>query len=291
MKKYLCIALMLPLGFSSFAQEKRGEQITKDRRFFVGATYSFMSLDMKLTSLTLHSVWYGSDAGTEVKTKEQIEEINSFVDRHSRINAVCIQLGMNFINNPDVKWKLKGSLFGGLADNLTTVTNTKNSVKEYSFNSGLSKPCLGLEFDFGYQFTPAWGLFLKPIITGTMGKSNSIKDLVNPDLLNYTVSRENKYRALYGKISVLASFTVKKFSVFAGPGFYRIWSHHEYKRVYAQNEEWESITEEITTNIVSRNFVDGNVAVAWRITKQFTLNALCGIGNDININASLYYNF
>lgn len=63
-----------------------------------------------------------------------------------------------------------------------------------------------------------------------MGKSNSIKDLVNPDLLNYNVSKDNKYRALYGKVSLLASFTIKKFTVLAGPGIYRIWMHHEYKR-------------------------------------------------------------
>lgn len=47
----------------------------------------------------------------------------------------------------------------------------------------------------------------------------------------------------------------------------------------------------MTTNIVSKNFLDGNIAAIWRISGRFSLNALFGLGNDVNVNAGLHYNF
>lgn len=103
MNKCLLIILVIAVVFSARAQDNSGKPAEKNRRFFVGASYTFMSVDMNLTALTLHSAWFGSDAGTEVKTQEQIDEINSFVDRYSRVNAVFIQLGMTFLEKPGVK--------------------------------------------------------------------------------------------------------------------------------------------------------------------------------------------
>lgn len=293
MRNFLIILLVILTGFEGLSQQQDqpGSNAAKAKRFSAGINYSYLSVDMELSAMTLHSVWYGSDIGTEEKTDDQISEINGFVDRYSQINALCLQIGMILLDDPQVNWKVKGSIFGGVAENLTTVTNSLNSLKEYSFNSGFSKPYLGLEFDFGYQFNPAWGVIVRPLITGTMGKSKTIEDNVNPDMLNFNVSKENKYRTLYGKISLLASFSVKKFTVFAGPGLYRIWSHHEYKRVYTQTEDWETITEEMTTDLVPSHCIDGNLAAIWRISDRFSLNALIGIGSDLNINAGLHYNF
>ena len=293
MKKYFLTVLVSLFFVQGFSQkdDTPGAPLGNPHRFFAGISYSYMSVDMELSAMTLRSVWPGSDAVTEVKTDDQISDINSYIDRYSRINAFCLQLGMNFLDKPDVKWKLSGSIFGGVAENLTTVTNTLIGVKDYTFNSGYSKPCLGLGFDLGYQVNPAWGVVLRPFVVGTMGKSSTIEDLANPDLLNYQVTKENKYRTLYGKVSVLASFTKGRITVFAGPGFYRIWSHHEYKRVYSQTEDWETITEEMTTDIVPKNFMDGNIAAVWRISDRFSLNALFGFGKDLNVNAGLHYNF
>jgi hypothetical protein len=293
MKKFFLLLLILLCGIHgfSFQPEDPEGKPAKTRRFSAGVNYFFMSVDMELSAMKLHSVWFGTEAGTEEKTQDQLDEINGYVDRNSRIQALVFQLGMTFLDRPDVKWKLKGAVFGGVAENRTTVTNKENDVKEYTFNSGFSRPCAGLVFDLGYQINPTWGVVLRPFVTGTLGSSSTIEDLVNPDLLNYNVSKENKYRTLYGKVSLLASFTTGKFSVFAGPGFYRIWSHHEYKRVYSQVDESDEISEEMTTDLVSKNFVDGNLAAAWRISERFTIDALFGFGGDVHMNAGLHYNF
>jgi opacity protein-like surface antigen len=293
MKKIFAMMLATLLGLQGFSQQhvSQGSDPGQVKRFFAGINYTNLSVNMELSALKLHSVWYGSDLGTEVKTDDQIDEINGFADRYTRINALTVQVGMVFLDKPDVKWKLKGSIFGGMADNLTTVTNTQNDVKEYTFNSGFSRPLLGLEFDLGYQFSSVWGVVLRPVVTGSMGKSSTITDLVNPDMLNFTASKENKYRTLYGKVNLLASFTKGRISVFAGPGFYRIWSHHEYKREYTQTEDWETITEEMTTDIVSKNFIDGNIGASWIISDHFSVNALVGISSDIYVNAGLHFNF
>ena len=293
MKKITLFLLVTLWGVQGFSlqPDDPGTKPDKAKQFSVGFNYFFMSVDMELSAMKLHSVWYGSDAGTEVKTQEQLDEINGFVNRSTRINALVLQLGMTLLDKPDVKWKLRGAVFGGVAENLSTVTNNDNDVKEFTFNSGFSKPCLGLVFDLGYQFNPRWGIVLRPFVTGTMGNSSTIEDLANPDLLNFNVSKENKYRTLYGKINLLASFTAGKFSFYAGPGFYRIWSHHEYKRTYTETEESETITEEMTTDMVTRNFVDGNIAAAWRISQRFSLDAMFGFGGDVHVNAGLHYNF
>lgn len=294
MKKLLLLFVVYMLVFNGFSQENPqagNSRKSAPNRFFAGISYSYMSVDMELASMKLHSVWKGVDPGIEEKTDDEIAAINGYVDRYSRINAFCIQLGMVFLNKPEVRWKLQGTLFAGLAENLTTVTNTLNSVQEYSFNSGYSKPCLGLGFDLGYQFSPEWGIVLRPFVVGTMGKSNSVEDLANPDLLNFNVKKENNYRTIYGKVSLLAGYTTGKVTVYAGPGFYRIWSHHEYKREYTQTEDWETITEEMTTTLVPVNFMDGNLAALWKISDRFSMNLIFGFGNDVNVNAGLHYNF
>jgi hypothetical protein len=293
MKNIFTTMMMIFLGLYGFSQKEttQSENKSPTGRYFAGITYSWMSFDMELSAMKLHSVWFGSDAGTEEKTQEQIDEINGFIDRNTRINALSLQFGMILLDKPDVRWKLKGSVFGGLAENLTTVTNTLNSVKEYSFNSGFSKPYLGLVFDLGCHFNPTWAVTVRPLVSGTMGKSNTIEDLANPDLLNFNVSKENKYRTLFARVDLLATFTKGKFVFYAGPGLYRIWAHHEYKRVYTQTEEWETVTEEMTTDIVPKNFLDGNIGASWQIINKFTLNVLVGIGNDIYANAGFHFNF
>jgi hypothetical protein len=206
MKKIFTTMMIIFLGLEGFSQNEISQSENKSPagRFFAGITYSWMSYDMELTAMKLHSVWFGSDAGTEEKTEDQIAEINGFIDRYTRINAVSFQFGMSILDKPDIRWKLKGSVFGGLADNLTTVTNTLNSVKEYSFNSGFSKPYFGLVFDLGYHFDPTWAVTIRPLVTGTMGKSSTIEDQANPDLLNFNISKENKYRTIFAKVNLLA---------------------------------------------------------------------------------------
>lgn len=291
MKKHLLIFILISGCFSSLAQENTGEQTAKNRRFFVGASYSFMSVDMKLSSLSLHSVWYGSDLGTRDFEPEEIDNINAFVDRHSDVNVLSVEAGMDFINKPDVRWKFSGTLLMGIAQNLTTVQNNETGVQEYSFNSGFSKPCLGLGFNFGYQFTPQWSLSLRPYIVGTMGTITNIDDLVNPDPVNFTSKKEDKFSTLYLRSSLMACYTSGSVTIMAGPGFYYLWSKHKYSRDYTNINDGQTITEEATYVLIPRSFIDGSLAVIWKIIDPLTLHLHAGIGKDVMVDGGLHYNF
>lgn len=291
MKKFLFVILILTGGFSALAQESTGVQTAKNRRFFVGASYSFMSVDMKLSSLSLHSVWYGSDLGTRDFTREEIDNINGFVDRHSDVNALSLEAGMNFISKPEIKWKFSGTLLLGIAQNLTTVHNNETGVQEYSFNSGFSKPCLGLGLNFGYQFTPHWSLSFLPYVVGTMGKITNIDDQVNPDPVNFTSKKEDKFSTLYFRTSLMAGYTIGPVTIMAGPGFYYLWSKHKYRRDYTNINDGQIITEEAIYVLIPRSFIDGSVAVTWEIIDQLTLHVNAGIGKDIMVDGGLHFNF
>jgi hypothetical protein len=290
-KKYLLVILVLTLGLSSMAQESTDEKTARNRRFFVGASYSFMSVDMKLSSLTLHSVWYGSDLGTREFESEEIDNINGYVDRHSDVNALTLEAGMHLLNKPENPWKLSGTLLLGIAQNLTTVQNNETGVQEYSFNSGFSKPCLGLGFNFGYQFTPHWSLSLRPNVVGTMGTITNIDDQINPDPVNFTSVKKDQFTTLYLRGSLMAGYTAGPVTIMAGPGFYYLWSKHKYSRNYTNINDGRVITEEATYVLVPRSFIDGNLAVSWKIIPQLTIQAHAGIGRDIMADGGIQFNF
>jgi len=291
MKKHILIYLLTLSCYTATAQEMAGEQSVKNRRFFVGASWSFMSVDMKLSSLSLHSVWYGSDLGTRDFAQDEIDTINGYVDRHSNVNALTLEAGMNFINNSDSKWKFSGTLMLGMAQNLTTVKNNETGVQEYSFNSGFSKPCLGLGIHFGYQFNKHWGLSLRPYAVGTMGTITNIENQVNPDPVNFTSVKKDKFSTLYFRSSLMAGYTAGPVTIMAGPGFYYLWSKHKYSREYTNINDGRTIAEEATYVLVPRSFIDGNLAVSWKIIPQLTLQAHAGIGKDITADGGIQFNF
>lgn len=291
MKRYLFLYPMILLCYTATAQEMAGEQSVKTNRFFVGGSYSFMSVDMKLSSLSLHSVWFGSDLGTREFEPDEIDTINGYVDRHSDVNVLSVEAGMNFISNTEVRWKFSGSLLLGIGQNLTTVQNKETGIQEYSFNSGFSKPCLGLGLNFGYQFTPHWSLTLRPYVVGTMGTLTDIDDQINPDPVNFTSVKKDKFSTLYFRSSLMAGYTVGPVSIMAGPGFYYLWAKHKYSRTYTNINDGQTITEEATYMLVPRSFIDGNLAVSWKIIPQLTLQAHAGIGKDIIADGGIQFNF
>jgi len=291
MKKYLLLAVLPLLFYTATAQEPAGEQAVKNMRFFVGASWSFLSVDMKLSSLSLHSVWFGSDLGTHDFESGEIDTINGYVDRHSDVNVLSVEAGMNFISNTEVRWKFSGSLLLGIGQNLTTVQNKETGVQEYSFNSGFSKPCLGLGFNFGYQFTPHWSLSLRPYLVGTMGTLTDIDDQINPDPVNFTSVKKDKFSTLYFRSSLMAGYTAGPVTIMAGPGFYYLWSKHKYSRTYTNINDGQTIIEEATYVLIPRSYIDGNLAVSWKIIPRLTLQAHAGIGKDIMVDGGIQFNF
>lgn len=291
MKKHVLPFILIIWCYATMAQENTVEQTVNNRRFFVGASYSFMSVDLKLSSLSLQSVWFGTDLGTRDFETGEIETINGYVDRHSEANIISVQAGMHFIDNPDFPWKFSGTLLLGLGQSLTTVRNNETGVQEYSFNSGFSKPCLGLGLEVGYQVNKHWGIMLRPQMVGTMGTITNINDRVNPDPVNFTSKKEDQFGTIYLRSSLMAGYTAGPVTIMAGPGFFYFWSKHEYNRTYTNINNGQTLSEEATYVLIPRSFIDGSVALSWRIVDQLTLRVHAGIGKDIMADGGLQFNF
>ncbi len=291
LKKHLFVILMLTVGFSAIAQESSSEKTAKNRPFFVGVSYSYMSVDMKLATMSLHSVWYGNDLGTYDLTEDEINTLNDQFNRSTKVNALLAEAGWWILKKPETKWQVSAKLFGGVAQSFSNITNKEGESQEISFNSGFSKPCLGLGAGVGYRITDRWAVNLNPVIVGTMGKSDEITDKAHPDPVNFQSVKEHKYKTLVGRIDLLASFRAGPVNIYAGPGLYRVWSWHEYTRTYSEGDPGEVITEEMSTRIATRSCLNAVAGASWEITPAFTLSARAGFGSDLSVDGGIQFNF
>jgi hypothetical protein len=291
MKQITLLMISIILCISVYSQDGKDDPAKGGNRFFVGFSYSYLSIDMKLSALSLHSHWYGTDMGTHELTDEELDDVNSTVDRHSRVNYLSINAGMAFIDNPDSKWHFNGMLNLGIAGTRAEVHNTGSDSLEYTFDSDLSKPCIGLGFDVGYQFDEHWGLSVLPRVLGSVSKINEITDMVNPDPINFTSHKEDESWIIYFRGEVLASYTTGPVTLYLGPGFYYGWSENEYKREYTHVESGEVLIEKVNSTLVPRTFIDASLGAEWRIIDALTFNAHAGISRDLTLDAGIHFNF
>ena len=291
MKKFIFFTSLILLAISVRSQVTVQEPVRTGKRFFVGISYSYLSMDLKLSAMSLHSNWYGTDMGTNNLSADELEEVNSIVNRNTRVNYLSVNAGMEFTNNPGSKWHFTGTLNLGIAGLMTEVHNTSTDSLEYIFDSDFSKPCLGFVFNVGYSFDKHWGLSLLPRLLGSMSKVNKINDMVNPDPINFTPVKQEKNSVIYFRSDLLANYSIGPVSLYMGPGFYFFWSKHQYRREYTNINTGDVLIEEANSTLVPEMFVDGSIAVEWRIIEILTFNAHAGIGKDLILDAGIHYNF
>ncbi len=291
MKKFTFFTLLILLAIVAKPQVAVTDPATAGKRFFIGFSYSYLSMDLKLSALSLHSIWYGTDMGTHELTKGELDDVNTIVDRITRVNYLSFNAGMSFIDNPDSKWHLNGIVNLGIAGTKAEVHNNGTDSLEYTFDSGFSKPCIGLGFDVGYRFDDRWGLSVLPRALGSVSKVNEITDMVNPDPINFTSQKEDESWIIYFRSDVLASYTTGPVTMYLGPGFYYCWSKHEYSREYTNVETGDVLVEKVNSTLVPRIFIDGSIAVEWKIIEALTLNAHAGISRDLTLDAGIHFNF
>jgi hypothetical protein len=276
---------------AGYAQAKDQPAEKKTQKFHVGLSYDYLFTDMKLTSLTMHSVWQGQDFGTSEATGDEIDDINTFVTRTGTVNGVSVEAGMVLLSKPTTKFYIEGNVIAGIANTYTRIYNETAGQEDQTFTSGFIKPFLGLRFDFTYRFTPAWGLSIRPVLASTWGLSKDINDNIYPPAENYSETREDKYFYMYHRISLMGTFTAKTFTLAIGPGFYRVRTNHSYRIERTNNENGDLLTDEIISKLVSASFIDGALAIEWRVIEPLTLAASGAFGKDVTASGGIRYNF
>jgi len=291
MRKFTILLIAVLLCQNASPQDKPNEPAKAGKRFFVGLSYSYLGLDSKLAGMSLSSVWSGQDLGSQDLTSDEISEINAYANRTNKVNSLNLDLGFKILDKPGTKWKVEGALMIGLAVFNSTVNNTETGTKEYVFKSDFTKPELGIAFIVSYNFTPRWGISLRPMFASTFGKITNVEDNINKIPENVTQSGEDKFYSIYERMGVTADFTAGPVTIAVGPGFYWFSSMHKYTLTRINNLNGEVYTDEITSWTRPRDFVDGDISVTWRIIKPLTFYARAGIGMDLIINTGLHFNF
>lgn len=289
MKKLYLLVIVMVLFVSARSQQKPAEPVKAGDRFFFGLTYSYLNADMKLLSLTKHSVWDNEDLGTKDLSQDGIDTINSYMDYTEKVNDLSLSAGMVFLNKPGSHWYIDGKITVGFAIRNNIILNTDNDSADSEINSEHYSPSFGLGFNFKYLFNDKWALNLGMSSLYASGSGNKIDQDIFPDVSFMGQEKENKFRMSYTTASLLASYTVKKFSIAAGPGFYILYNHNEYHIIRTSSEDGTTYEDSIETRLRSDMFVNGSLQLGWRISGHFLISAGTGIGKDISANAGLIY--
>jgi hypothetical protein len=284
------MSMLILVNLQVISQEKSSEPVKKSRKFYAGISYSYLNIDMKLNSLSNYSNWDGVSE-TKDFTKDQINEINSYVNRHNQVNNLNAEFGMNILDKPGSHWQIRGTVMGGIAKSELNLYNTSSESSEVKLNTSFSNPSFGIGFNFMYNFNSHWGLALNPFFMGILGTSKDIQDNINLDPVNFSVSRTDKFRTFYEHVSLLARYRVGRFAFEAGPGFYWINSWHKYTIERTNMSSGLQRIDETTSTAVPKSFFDGTVGAEWQIIDLLSVYAHAGIGSDLAVMTGIHFNF
>jgi len=135
MNKFTLIIILILSTLSAVSQDKSSEPVKKNRKFYAGFSYSYLNISMKLTALSNYAVWDGIDLGTKVFTDDQIEEINSYVNRINKASNLNVEVGMKLYDKPGSHWQISGKLMGGIAMTELDVYNKNSESSEINLKS------------------------------------------------------------------------------------------------------------------------------------------------------------
>jgi len=289
MKHFLLFMICILIVPQLRAQEQKTEP--KSEKFHAGLDYSYLQTNLKLVYMTKQSLWNDMDFGVNKLTKGQIDTLNSVYKYSRNFNCLSIEFGMILLNKPGGKWFIDGKITIGLAETNYNMVNSNSNESAMKINSGFSMPSVGLAFTFRYNFNTHWGLVLSPFFAYSFGTVKHIEDNTYPPIEYFTETRQNKYQYLYSRVGIMASYTLKGFSVSAGPGFYLLYNTNEYRIKRISPTESDIFEMIIHSRLISKSFIDAEISLDWRVIPLLTVSIKGTIGNDLIIHPSIRFNF
>lgn len=289
MKNFFLFFTVMAVSLSLSAQNHDTTETSSPGKFFLGADYSFKDLQLKLVSMSNHSVWDGHDFGTDDLSQDEIDTLNSFVDYKDQFHAINISAGMVLLAKPTSPWYIDGRLILGLEKRKYSIINTNSDSTDMLIKSEDFSPWFGLGFNIRYQFNERWNLSLSPYTMFSSGTTDEVDDQLYPITEFMTESRENKFNLSCTHINLLASYTVKNFTFGLGPGFYLLYNKHEYTIERTNPEDGKVYEDIIKTSLKNETFINGNLDIRWKFTDHFMLYAAAGFSSDITVNAGVLY--
>jgi hypothetical protein len=285
------LLLMTCVWIIAQSQDNSGVKVKSGGKYFVGLTYSYLSADLSLESMTRHSVWAGQDFGTVELDQGEIDTINSYMDYKEQFHDLNLAVGMVLLNKPGKPWYIDVRLEFGLFRRMNSIINTAVDTGNLKITSEHFSPSFKLGFDFRYGFSDRWKLALDVKSLYALGSNQEIDQNIFPVVESMDESKENRFNMSYTSVDLLASCTIKNITLYAGPGFYLLYNKNKYQIVRTSQQDGKTYEDIIKTSTRTRNFINGNVRIDWKISDHFVVGAGAGISNDISANAGVIYFF
>jgi hypothetical protein len=292
MKRLYLFFFFVSTSLAVFSQA--GDQAIEKKKplgIHIGITYNYLSADMKLGYMSLHSIYNGQDFGTETLTKKEIDTINSFMKYNNTLTVLAVEAGMKLLDKPGAHWKIDGKLMFGISKSYRSAHNTNIAGDEQVFSTDFFRPCTGIGFTFTYNFNPHWGLSMLPYSSIGWGISNKVDDNLYPKVEYFEESRKESFTTVYSRFTVLAAYSIWHLTISLGPGVYYQYDTHTYKIDRTNPDNGSTFHDDIKTRLHNRSFLDGCLSAQWRIIQALTLDASCYLGHDLLIHGGICYNF
>jgi hypothetical protein len=289
MKKMMICLLLSGVFLYGQAQDQKTEP--KKLRVFAGASYAYNETVMKLLYMNEQYTWNGNPSEAGELEQDKLDELNSREKFTRRFQGVTIEAGMVILDKPSIPWHIDGSLMVGLASSWYQIWNKQRDSADMQISSGFSLPTLGIHFNIGYQFNPHWGVVAVPHVAYSFGKNTKIDDQIYGSIENFDETREYTYNYLYGRLNLMAAYTIKTVTIEAGPGFYLLYNTNHYTIDRRNPATTDSYKTDVRTRLISKSFLDGSLSVDWRIIPVLSVSAMVAVGNDVTARGSVRYYF
>lgn len=291
MKKISFLLFWLLAVLVTRAQSDDQQTSHKPNRFHVGIGYAYIHTDMKLTDMIVQSSWNEISGEKHDLTDDEINDLNSREDNIRKYQDLSLEAGMILLNKPNGKWFIDGTILIGVASAHYKIFNDEIDSLEMVIKSGLSLPSFGLLFNIRYNFNPHWGIAVMPEARYSFGVNKQIDDNIYGKIEYFEESRKCDYTYLYGRVNMLASYSFKRLSISAGPGFYILYNSNDYKLERENPENNDIYLTEVKTTLIPRSFIDGELMIEWKIFDPLTLMAYGALGKDLILRGAIRYNF
>lgn len=272
-----------------WAQDAKVEPDTDRAKFFVGISYSYLDVDMKLLAMTKSSVWNNQDLGTKEVSREDIDTINSYMDYNERINNAGLSAGMVLLNKPAGNWYIDGRIFVGAVYRKNILRNRDNESQDNEIQSIHYSPSFGIGFNFKYFIADRWGVALSTNSLFSSGKNNKIDENIYPVIAFMEENKENRFLMSYSAAKLMGSYDLGKVTIEAGPGFYYFYNSNKYHITRQRAVNNANYEDTIETTLQSEMFMNGYLQLSWRASDHFLINAGTGISKDFSVSATIYY--
>ena len=289
MKRLIAFLMGMTLTIAVAAQAVEKPESSSSGKYFFGLNYSFFDIDLKLTSMSKHSVWMGEDYGTATLTDGEIDTLNTFVNYHDRFNGIGLSAGMALISKPGSDWYVDGLLTLGLSQKHYQVINTNLDTTDLDIESEAISPWFGLGFLVQYKFDPHWGINLEPRLLYAFGKTDNIEDNLYPETGYLDETRENKFQTVYFTLNLLASYKDRNITLSAGPGLNLLYESHDFSIERVNPENGNTFNDNIKSGLISESIFNGVIRLNWEMSEHFRFNAGADFSRNLSLSAGIYY--